>query len=201
LLRPGDICEHLQMLIGKHVRLAEYEPSFAPLLTEWMNDPGYWGPFYNVWTSTQPQWEEQLAKSGDDSNASFVIKSREDDRPLGTIGYITPSTLPTLFRGLEIWFQVHPTERGKGFATQAGAILVDHLFSARPNQRIQATVMDGNDGSSRVLERIGMRHEGVLRQITFLRGEYVHMHIYSIVRSDWKSESDYRKRFDFLESQ
>ena len=162
---------------------------------------GLRGPFYNVWTSTQPQWEEQLAKSGDDSNASFVIKSREDDRPLGTIGYITPSTLPTLFRGLEIWFQVHPTERGKGFATQAGAILVDHPFSARPNQRIQATVIDGNGGSSRVLERIGMRYEGVLRQITFLRGEYVDMHIYSIVRRDWKSESDYRKRFDFLESQ
>ena len=43
-----------------------------------------------------------------------------------------------------------------------------------------------------------MSHEGVLRQITFLRGEYVDMHLYAIVRDDWKSEADYRTRFDFL---
>ena len=139
------------MLIGKHIRLADYEPSFAPFITEWMNDPEYWGP--------------------------------------------------SLFRGLEIWYQVHPTERGHGVATQAAAILVDHLFSARPHQRVQATVVDGNDGSRRVLEHIGMTREGVLRQITFLRGQYVDMHPYSIVRDDWKSEADYRTRFDFLESQ
>jgi hypothetical protein len=65
------------MLIGKDVRLAEYEPSFAPFITEWMNDPEYWGPFYNVWTSTQPQWEEELAKGGDDARDSFVIKARD----------------------------------------------------------------------------------------------------------------------------
>jgi RimJ/RimL family protein N-acetyltransferase len=189
------------MLIGKHIRLAEYEPSFAPFITEWMNDPKYWGPFYNVWTSTEPQWEEELAKGGDDNRLSFVIKARDGDRPLGTIGYFNPSTLPTLFRALEIWYQVHPSERGRGVATQAAAILVDHIFSARPHHRIQATVIDGNDGSRRVLERIGMRHEGVMRQMTFLRGEHVDMHLYAIVRADWSSESDYRKRFDFLESQ
>jgi RimJ/RimL family protein N-acetyltransferase len=86
------------MLIGKHIRLVDYEPSFAPFITEWMNDPEYWGPFYNVWTSSQPEWEQELAKIGDDMRASFVIKARDDDRPLGTIGYITPSTLPSLFR-------------------------------------------------------------------------------------------------------
>jgi RimJ/RimL family protein N-acetyltransferase len=151
------------MLIGKHIRLAEYEPSFAPFMTEWVNDPEYWGPFYNVWTSTQPQLEEELEKVGDDSRLSFVIKARDDDRPLGTIGYITPSTMPTLFRGLEIWFQVHPKERGNGAATQAAAILVDHLFSAQPHQRVQATAVVGNDASCRMLERIGMTHEGVIR--------------------------------------
>jgi RimJ/RimL family protein N-acetyltransferase len=189
------------MLIGREIRLAEYEPAFAPFITEWMNDPDYWGPFYNVWTSTQPQWEEALARSGDETKASFVITAREDDRPLGTIGYFTPSTLPSLFSAIEIWYQVHPTERGRGVATQAAAILIDHLFSACPNERVQATVLDGNEASSRVLERIGMQHEGLLRRMSFLRGRYVDVHIYAIVREDWKSEGDYRTRFDFLESQ
>ena len=52
-----------------------------------------------------------------------------------------------------------------------------------------------------MLEHIGMTHEGVLGQINFLRGEYVDMHLYSIVRDEWSSEADYRARFDFLESQ
>lgn len=43
--------------------------------------------------------------------------------------------------------------------------------------------------------------EGVMRQMSFLRGEHVNMHLYAIVRPDWKSEADYRQGFDFLESQ
>jgi len=62
-------------------------------------------------------------------------------------------------------------------------------------------VVDGNDGSARVLERIGMQHEGLLRQMLFLRGAYVDLRLYSITREDWKSEADYRQRFDFLEAQ
>jgi len=109
------------MLTGKHVRLAQTEPAFASFITEWTNDPEYWGPFYNVSTSTQAQWEQRLAESGDETRDSFVIKARQDDRPLGMIGYFTPSTLPSLFRSLEIWYQVHPEERGRGVATQAAA--------------------------------------------------------------------------------
>jgi RimJ/RimL family protein N-acetyltransferase len=184
---------------AKGTRRAELEPPL-PLVAQ--------ASFRNSGTgdghctsASRLKWEEELAKGGDEGRLSFVIKSGDDDRPLGTIGYFTPSTMPSLFRAVEIWYQVHPTERGHGVATQAAAILVDHLFSALPQQRVQATVIEGNDGSGRVLERIGMRHKGVMRQMTFLRGNYLDMHLYAIVRDDWKSESDYRTRFDFLESQ
>jgi len=187
------------MLIGKDIRLAQYEPSDAALLVEWLNDPQYWGPFYNVWTSTRSDWEAQLAKAADDQKSlSFVMRAREDDRPLGTIGYFTPFTLNNLHRAIEIWFQVHPRERQRGTGRQAAAILVNHLFSALPIERVQATVVDGNLGSCRVLETIGMQREGMLRDLFFLRGRYVDLLMYSIVRRDWKSENEYEKRFDFL---
>jgi hypothetical protein len=35
----------------------------------------------------------------------------------------------------------------------------------------------------------------------FLRGEYLDLRLYSIIREEWKSEADYRTRFDLLESQ
>jgi RimJ/RimL family protein N-acetyltransferase len=46
-----------------------------------------------------------------------------------------------------------------------------------------------------------MQREGTLRNIFFLRGRFVDMHMYSIVRNDWKSEQAYRERFDFLDEQ
>lgn len=190
------------MLIGRKLRLAEYEPALAPLLTEWLNDPSYWGPFYNVWTSTESQWEAELAKDSDAyQRVSFVIRDCEDDRPLGTIGFFTPFSLSLLHRAFEIWYQVHPGERRRGVAHQAAAILVDHLFSSQPVERIQATVARGNDASCAVLEKVGMQREGTLRDLFFLRGRFVDMHMYSIVRSDWTSEQVYRERFDFLAEQ
>ena len=130
-----------------------------------------------------------------------MIQSRDDDRPLGTIGFFTPFSLSLLHRAFEIWFQVHPKERGRGVAHQAAAILVDHIFSSQPVERIQATVARGNDASCAVLDKIGMQREGTLRDMFFLRGRFVDLHMYSIVRSDWKSEQAYRERFDFLGEQ
>ena len=63
---------------------------------------------------------------------------------------------------------------------------------------MQATVVDGNLGSCGVLEKIGMQREGLLRDMFFLRGRYVGLLMYSIVRRDWKSEDDYESRFNFL---
>ena len=190
------------MLFGENVRLAQWGPADAPLLTEWMNDPAYWGPYYNVWGSTESEWEAELATEADvTKRVSFVIRSREDDRPLGTIGYFTAFGLSNYHRALEIWYQMHPAERGRGVATEAAAVLANHLFSALPIERVQATVVVGNDGSCAVLEKIGMTREGLLRQVHYLRGRYVDMHLYSLIRGDWKSEDDYVGRFEFLAAQ
>ena len=187
------------MLVGRDIQLRRWDRKDAALLADWLNDPEYWGPFYNVWPSTESDWEAVLAKDVDiNQRASFVVRALDDDRPLGTIGYFTPTTNPNLFRALEIWYQVHPSERGRGVATKAAGILVNHLFSALPIERIQATVVDANAPSCAVLERIGMQREGLLRHLTYLRGSYADMIIYSILRENWRSEEDYAKRLDFL---
>ena len=58
--------------------------------------------------------------------------------------------------------------------------------------------MVGNDASCRVAERGGMQRDGLYRNVFFLHGRYVNMHLYAIVREDWKNEEVYRQsRPDF----
>jgi ribosomal-protein-alanine N-acetyltransferase len=185
------------VLVGRRLRLVQYDRSDVDTLVSWMNDPAYWGPYYNVWTSTRTEWETLVSKEPADDKLSLFIRSREDDAPLGTIGYLTPSRLSSFFRGYEIWYQVHPDNRGRGIGTEAAAILINHLFSAEPVERIQATVVVGNDASCRVLEKAGMQRDGLLRKQFFLRGRYVDMHLYAIVRDDWTSEDAYAGRVEF----
>jgi ribosomal-protein-alanine N-acetyltransferase len=67
---------------------------------------------------------------------------------------------------------------------------------ALPIERLQATTVVGNDASRRVLEKAGMQREGTLRRVTFVHGEYVDMHIFSIIRADWSDERAYRSARD-----
>ena len=82
-------------------------------------------------------------------------------------------------------------------ATQAVSLLINHLFSTTSINRIQATVVVGNDVSSRVLEKAGMQKDGIYRGIWFLHGTYRDMYMHAIIRSDWGNEQSYRQRHEF----
>jgi RimJ/RimL family protein N-acetyltransferase len=181
------------MLDGVNIRLQPVITADAALIATWFNDAEYMGPFNNVWPTTTREWERNLTeRRTSQDEGMFLILGSEDGEPKGLIGYFGPHTMADFFRGVEIWYQVHPRFRGQGIATQAAALLVNHLFDATPLERIQATVAVGNDASCRVVEAAGLRCEGILRRITFLHGRYVDMYLYSIVRSDWGDELTYR---------
>ena len=183
------------MLIGKNITLKTVRAEDFELISEWWSDPDYMGDFYNVW----PQTPEGVKESMEEKNESgaYLILDREENKPMGTIGYFDPFAIRS-FMGLEIWYQVHHDYRKGGVATQAACLLINHLFDSTTTQRIHATVAIGNDASCRVLEKAGMQKEGVYRSVFFLHGRYIDMHLYSIVRQDWKDENSYREgRPDF----
>jgi RimJ/RimL family protein N-acetyltransferase len=180
------------MLIGKNVLLRIAEPKDAALLAGWFADPEYLGAFYNVWPESIRDWEQSLSKDLDvTEKCTMLIERRDTGKPVGTMGYYQPFTLH-LYRGLEIWYQVHPSARRQGIATQAACLVVNHLFDALPVGRIFATAVVGNDASCRVAEHAGMRREGILRSIFFLHGQLVDVNLYAITREDWADESTYR---------
>ena len=182
------------MLNGKNVSLRPATPDDAELMAGWFSDTDYLGEFYNVWPETKLEWERDLAKEEDPRETGMYLIVRKDTgEPAGTIGYFNPFTLKMFARGLELYYQVHPAARGQGVATQAVCLLVNHLFDATPVERLQATVVVGNEASCRVAEGAGMQNDGLYRRVFFLHGSYVDLRLYSIVREDWHDEKAYRQ--------
>jgi ribosomal-protein-alanine N-acetyltransferase len=181
------------MLIGKTIALKPVTPDDAQLMAEWYSDPAYMGEFFNVSPQTRQMMEPGLADAHGPEKGWYLIVRREQQDPVGTVGFWNPFTFSWLFKGLELWWNLHPRYRHQGFATQAACLLVNHLFDSTPVERVQATVVVGNEASCRVAERAGMQREGIYRKVIFLHGRYVDTHLYSIVREDWEDEPAYRR--------
>ena len=63
----------------------------------------------------------------------------------------------------EVGFLLAEEARGRGVATRAVGLLVDWSFREFGMERVQGLVHPDNPRSARVLERLGFRREGVLR--------------------------------------
>jgi RimJ/RimL family protein N-acetyltransferase len=75
---------------------------------------------------------------------------------------------------------------GRGFATEAAAAVVAYGFDTRGLHRIYAHHYAENLASGRVLEKIGMRHEGHLRQHIQKWGRFVDLENYGILAVEFR---------------
>ncbi len=77
---------------------------------------------------------------------------------------------------------------GKGLATEAVGAVIDESFSTYPDlNRIQASADERNAGSLRVMEKLGMVREGVLRQDQYVRGKFRNTVWCGLLRSEWEA--------------
>ena len=69
------------------------------------------------------------------------------------------------------------------FAQKKG-IDIDYTFESMDINRIEAQHELDNPASGRVMEKCGMRKEGVLRQRLYNKGKFVDVALYAILKSD-----------------
>ncbi|MCC6791343.1 MAG: GNAT family N-acetyltransferase [Thermomicrobiales bacterium] len=187
------------MLIGERIALRVVTKADAELLHGWYADPAYWGGYYNVWPTSVDAIEEGIQKRPGNESGFYLIVDRETGEPMGTGGFYSPhaASYSAMVPDVEVWYGVHHDYRRRRVATQAACLLINHLFSTRPYERLSGFVIAGNEASSRVLELAGMRHEGTWRRMTFLHGTWTDVLLYGITRQDWGSEAVYRQGRDF----
>jgi len=79
--------------------------------------------------------------------------------------------------GLDAW--------GTGYATEAAGALVDFGFGELALARIYAQVLAGNAASRRVLDKLGMIHEGLRRSHVRKGKRLVDVDLYGLLRDEW----------------
>jgi ribosomal-protein-alanine N-acetyltransferase len=85
----------------------------------------------------------------------------------------------------EIGYSVARALWGRGLATEAARAVISQAFEAYPDLvRVRATADAGNVRSHRVLEKVGMVREGLLRQNRLVRGELLDEVWYGVLRSE-----------------
>jgi RimJ/RimL family protein N-acetyltransferase len=88
----------------------------------------------------------------------YMVERKLDGVRVGTCGLIKRDTL----QDVDIGFAFLPEHWGQGYAFEAASAVLEHGFRDFGLKRIVAITSPHNDASVKVLERIGMRFQGLI---------------------------------------
>ena len=162
-----------------NLRIIEKED--MPQFAEWANKPEVWGE-YNPLRQMSRTEAEKMFESPLELKP-FIIE-KKDGSKIGFVAHFY--VLHPAGKLLEIGYSLVPSERGKGYCTEATQLMVDYLFLSKETMRIQAQTDPRNVASQKVLEKVGSKKEGTVRKSLFMRGEWRDAYLYSILREEWK---------------
>lgn len=145
----------------------------------WWNDPQLAGEYAGFSPKTAQEVRRLLKRA-----YNFIIEGRTDNRKMGFISYYQVRS--DYYNLYEIGYRIKPSERRKGYTTEAAELLVDYLFTEKNVERIESVTDTENLPSQRVLEKNGFRREGALRRRFYLNGNYRDEYMYSLLREEWR---------------
>ncbi len=97
----------------------------------------------------------------------FTVRHEHSSELVAIIGFHSRSVA---HRNAEINYEVRPSYWGRGVATAVCRDAVHWGFASLGLVRVQATTLEENLASQRVLEKVGFEREGTLRNFRIMRG-------------------------------
>ncbi|MFI5182975.1 MAG: GNAT family N-acetyltransferase [Vicinamibacteria bacterium] len=111
-------------------------------------------------------------------------------RIAGGIGYTLHTDVERV--GAEVGYWLGHEFWGRGIGTAALRALTNHAFRTHQElRRLYAVPFAWNPGSARVLQKVGYRCEGTLRQSAIKNGQVLDQWMYAILREEWLRRDGY----------
>ena len=117
-----------------------------------------------------------------DIGVNFAITLKSDGSLIGSIGLIFDKKNEMA----EVGYWIGLPYWGQGYCTEAGKLVLAYAFDEQRLNRVYAQFMHDNPASGRVMAKLGMKPEGILRQHQNKWGMFKDMHIYGILASEYE---------------
>ncbi|WP_035990871.1 GNAT family N-acetyltransferase [Leptolyngbya sp. KIOST-1] len=133
-------------------------------------------------TADAEAWvQQQQADWAANQALNFTI-AQADGTLCGSVGL----RLYPAYNMAELGYWVGRPFWGRGYATEAAAVVVDFGFETLGLNRVNATHFGDNPASGRVMEKLGLVKEGYRRRQTLKWGVYRDVALYGLLREDWR---------------
>ncbi|MBO2515995.1 MAG: GNAT family N-acetyltransferase [Clostridiales bacterium] len=181
-----DIFMDLPVLETEHLFLRKVEKSDARDFFEYASDEEVakhvlWYAHQSIKeTRRQIKVLQQQYRHG--SPASFAIIDKKSGRMIGTIGYMWVSSVDC---SAEIGYSLSREYWNRGFMTEALREIIRFSFDILLLNRVEAQHGTDNPASGKVMEKCGMKKEGILRQRLMNKGKLIDTALYSILRDEY----------------
>lgn len=150
-----------------------------PLVTQYLMDE----PPLTEFAQAQAIIESYLEPEGKSYNRWAIVR-KADHQVIGTCGY--HKWAKTSFRA-EIGYDLSPACWGQGYMSEALRAVIHHGFERMNLNRIDALVYVNNDKSLHLLQKLGFKQEGLLRDYFCLDGSFYDHHLLALLRREWES--------------
>lgn len=173
-------------LTGKKVYLKLIEEKDLMKRVDWINDPVIQNTLnYDVPTSLSKTkaWFNKILL--DNSRREFSIFTTENDEYIGFCG-LFKIEVPVMKAELHCVIGNKEYQRG-GYGTEAYSLLQDYGFEELGLHKIYGYQLDYNAAAHRVVEKLGWKRDGLLRNDILSHGKLKDRYIVSIIRADWEN--------------
>lgn len=189
IAKPEDLFKNLPMLETARLKLRRLSIHDAGDIFDYASDPDV--SKYVLWehhrtiADSKSYLKHVLFLYEKGIPASWGIVLKEDNKLIGTGGFQWWSVADSK---AEVGYVISKSYWNKGCMTEALEEILRFGFEQMALERIEAKCFIQNAASERVMEKCGMKLEGVLRSYKYVKGNFGDFKLYSILSNEFQQK-------------
>lgn len=163
------------------VSLRDFTEEDIALKVQWINDPNNNRYLHYDLPLTYDKTLRWFQEKDNTHRVDCTIEY--DQKPVGVIGLLA---IDSENQKAEYYITIGDTSfQGKGIATKATMLLLEHAFTDLNLNKVYLTVDADNEKACGLYERVGMSCEGIFREDLSRNRQFIDRKRYAILKKDW----------------
>jgi RimJ/RimL family protein N-acetyltransferase len=178
-------------LATERLRLREFVEADWPAVLAYQRDSRYLR--YNPWTARNAQEVQAFVRRFVDQQGAsprtkyqLAVTLQDGGALIGNCGIRQEAAGAS---EADIGYELAPEHWGHGYATEAAGAVLRFGFEVLEVHRVSAWCVADNAASVRVLEKLGLREEGRLREKSHYKGRWWDHLLFAILAEEWQAQA------------